>query len=195
MLTLAAENQANPASATVMGSCAPPMAWSIPMLIRSASAKASRASLTSGMTVTFSPSKLGSLASLFLLCGAKYLVASCSHRSSTPSNVSRECSANRSRLVSSSTRSHSYSRKSRSRLESRVDFTRPSSPMVAVERRSVRFTWPDAESGSPGSAPTSTPSGESARTASSRIRPRSSAVLNSIAISCAVRLPCGRSQR
>ena len=52
-----------------------------------------------------------------------------------------------------------------------------------------------AASDSPGSAPTSTPSGESARTASSRIRPRSSAVLNSMAISCAVRLPCGRSQR
>ncbi len=44
-------------------------------------------------------------------------------------------------------------------------------------------------------AATSRPSGESVRTASSRISPRSSAVLNSTAISCAVRLPCGRSQR
>ena len=35
----------------------------------------------------------------------------------------------------------------------------------------------------------------SLRTASSRIRPRSSAVLNSTAISCAVRRPCGRSHR
>ena len=41
----------------------------------------------------------------------------------------------------------------------------------------------------------SMPSGDSTRTVSSRIRPRSSAVLNSTAISCAVRLPCGRSQR
>jgi hypothetical protein len=52
-----------------------------------------------------------------------------------------------------------------------------------------------AGAASPGSAPTSTPSGDSARIASSLMRPRSSAVLNSTAISCAVRRPCGRSQR
>ena len=107
VLTLAAENQAKPASATVAGNCAPPRPWSIAMPIRSALANASHASFTSGITVTLSPSKLGSFASLFLLCGAKYRVANCSHRSRTPSKVSRECSANRSRLVSSSTRSHS----------------------------------------------------------------------------------------
>ena len=45
------------------------------------------------------------------------------------------------------------------------------------------------------SASTVTPSGELCRTASSRIRPRSSAVLNSTAISWAVRRPCGRSHR
>ena len=53
----------------------------------------------------------------------------------------------------------------------------------------------EAASGSPDSASTSMPNGDSVRTDSSRIRPRSSAVLNSTAISCAVRLPCGRSQR
>ena len=42
---------------------------------------------------------------------------------------------------------------------------------------------------------TPTPSGEVSRTASSRIRPRSRAVLNSTAISWAVRLPCGRNHR
>ncbi len=40
-----------------------------------------------------------------------------------------------------------------------------------------------------------TPSGDSLRTDSSRIRPRSSAVLNSAAISWALRRPLGRSQR
>ena len=40
-----------------------------------------------------------------------------------------------------------------------------------------------------------TPSGDSTRTASSRISPRSSAVLNSAAISLALRRPLGRSQR
>ncbi len=44
-------------------------------------------------------------------------------------------------------------------------------------------------------ASASMPSGDVSRTASSRIRPRSRAVLNSTAISCAVRLPCGRNQR
>ncbi len=39
------------------------------------------------------------------------------------------------------------------------------------------------------------PSGDSTRVASSRIRPRSSAVLNSAAISLALRRPLGRSQR
>src|SRR3981081_2470577 len=139
VLTLAAENQANPASATAVGNCAPPRVWPIAMLIRSAWANASHASFTSPMTVTFSPSKLGSFASLFLLCGAKYRVASCSHRSRTPSNVSRECSANRSRFVSSSTRSHSYSRKSRSRRESRVDFIYPSSPRLRPDREIRQF--------------------------------------------------------
>ena len=43
----------------------------MPMPIRSAWAKAVNASLTSGMMVTLEPSKLGSCASLFLLCGAK----------------------------------------------------------------------------------------------------------------------------
>ena len=40
-----------------------------------------------------------------------------------------------------------------------------------------------------------TPSGDSVRTASSRISPRNSAVLNSAAISLALRRPLGRSQR
>ena len=107
VLMLAAENQAKPASATVTGSWAPPNSPSIAMPIRSAWVNASSASLTSPMTVTFSPSKRGSSTSLFLLCGAKYRVANCSHRSSRESNVSRECSAKRSRFVSSSTCSHS----------------------------------------------------------------------------------------
>src|SRR6476620_4430319 len=92
------------------------------MPIRSALANASIASFTSGMTVTCVPSKVGSWASLVLLCGAKYRVATSSHRSRTPSKVSREWSANLSCLVSASTSSHSYSRKSRSRLDSRLDF-------------------------------------------------------------------------
>lgn len=41
------------------------------MPINSASAQAFSASLTSPMIVTVVPSKVGSLASLFLLCGAK----------------------------------------------------------------------------------------------------------------------------
>ena len=66
---LAAENQPNAAWATVIGSCAPPSSASIPMLSRSAAANASSACLTSGMTVTVCPSKVGSWASLVLLCG------------------------------------------------------------------------------------------------------------------------------
>ena len=42
--------------------------------MRSAWANASHASFTSGIIVTFSPSKVGSLASLVLLCVAKYRV-------------------------------------------------------------------------------------------------------------------------
>ncbi len=83
MLTLAAENQANAACATAAGSWAPPSRSSIDIAIRSACANASHASFTSGMTVTFSPSNVGSLASLFWLCVAKYRVANCSQRSST----------------------------------------------------------------------------------------------------------------
>jgi hypothetical protein len=71
VLTLAAEIQANPAWATVAGSCAPPSSASKPIPTRSALANACSASLTSGMTVTVVPSKVGSLASLSLLCGAK----------------------------------------------------------------------------------------------------------------------------
>ena len=60
-------------------------------------------------------------------------------------------------------------------------------PAVPVSRTSYCCDWAVFS--------TSMPSGDSARTASSRIKPRSSAVLNSTAISWAVRRPCGRSQR
>ena len=58
------------------------------------------------------------------------------------------------------------------------------SPMPAAQERRAAV---------PISVPT--PSGDSTRTASSRIRPRSSAVLNSAAISLALRRPLGRSHR
>src|ERR1700730_1473231 len=65
----------------------------MPIAMRSARANASSASFTSGMIVTVLPSKLGSFASLFLLCGAKYRVATDSHKSRTSANVSSQCSA------------------------------------------------------------------------------------------------------
>ena len=105
--TFAAWNHAKQAPATTLGSCIPPTEASIELAIRPLCAKTSSAALTSGIRCTRSPSKVGSLASLFLLCGRKCLVAICSDRSSTLSNVSRECSAYRGRLVSSSTSSHS----------------------------------------------------------------------------------------
>src|SRR4051812_12221504 len=72
---------------------------------------------TSGMSSTLPSTIRGSCSSAVRLCGAKWSVAICSARSRTASNVSRECSVNRARLVSDSTSSHSCSRKSRSRRD------------------------------------------------------------------------------
>jgi hypothetical protein len=119
--TLAAANQPKPAAATVAGSCRPPTAASMLAPITPAAPRASSACLTAGRTVTRSPSSSGSCRSPSFRCGANRSSATSAHRSRTASKVSRECSANRARPVSSSTRSHSYSRKSRSRRDSRSD--------------------------------------------------------------------------
>ena len=95
----------------------PPYSSSNSPAISPASAKTSSARATSGISSTLPSTIRGSFSSAFRLCGAKCSVAICSARSRTASNVSRECSAYRSRLVSDSTSSHSWSRKSRSRRD------------------------------------------------------------------------------
>src|SRR5689334_15397274 len=82
-----------------------------------ASLKTRKASATSGISTTLPSTIRGSCSSAVRLCGAKWSVAICSARSRTASNVSRECSANRGRLVRDSTSSHSWRRKSRSRRD------------------------------------------------------------------------------
>src|SRR3954452_22939097 len=95
----------------------PPYSSSNDAAISPASVNTFRARATSGIISTLPSTNLGSFSSALWLCGAKWSVAICSASSRTASNVSRECSANRGRLVSDSTSSHSWSRKSRSRRE------------------------------------------------------------------------------
>ena len=104
---LAAWNQAKQARCTTCGSCSPPTDSSIDPASSPDSANAVSARATSGMMVTFSPSKVGSSASFLRLWVANSRSASVADRSSTASKVSRECSANRGRAVRPSTPSHS----------------------------------------------------------------------------------------
>ena len=103
--------------------------------------KTERACPTSGMGWTRWPSKVGSLLSAVRLCGAKCRVATCSDSSSTASKVSREGSANQFRLVSSSTSSHSYSMKSRSRRDSSSDGTPPSLGPIPFSLAYTGVVW------------------------------------------------------
>ncbi len=104
---LAAWNQRKQARATTCGSCSPPCSASNPAEISPDSANTFSAAATSGMTCDPGTVEGRLLQVVAAVVGAKSRSAICCETSRNASNVSRECSANRSRPVSASTSSHS----------------------------------------------------------------------------------------